>query len=197
MENISDIQLFGFLTIRSLVLIFHLIGIGIGFGGAIASDFVFTHSIRDWKIDQSEYKILKILSIMVWTGLSLLLVSGAVLVWLNPQFFLDSPKFWAKMTIVAILTVNGVIFHFKHIPTLGCCLGTDIRQHKLFLANSRALFVSGAISMVSWFSALVLGALRGVPYSYPFIMGIYLIVLGFAIAVALLLCRKLLPNPPK
>lgn len=197
MDNISDIQLFGFLTIRSLVLIFHLIGIGVGFGGAIASDFVFTSAIRDWKINATEYKILKILSRMVWIGISLLIASGLMLVWLNPELYLESPKFWAKMTVVAILFVNGVVFHVKHIPIIGRCLDTDLRTNRLFIKSSRTLFISGAISMVSWFSALVLGALRGVPYTYGFIIGIYLLVLGFAIAVAVMLARKLLPDMPE
>lgn len=195
MENLSDIQFFGFLTIRNLVLIFHLIGIGVGFGGAIASDFVFTAAIRDWKINRTEYRILKILSRMVWIGLSLLIASGIVLVLLNPELYLDSSKFWAKMTIVAVLTVNGIVFHFKHIPMIGKCLDADLKTHEVFINNSRALFVSGAISMVSWFSALVLGGLRATPFSYGFIMGIYLLVLGLAIGLSLLLCNKLLAKP--
>jgi len=39
------------------------------------------------------------------------------------------------------------------------------------------LILSGVVSAVSWFSALVLGTLRGLPYSYETIMAIYVTLL--------------------
>lgn len=197
MEAISEVQIFGFISIFQLLLVIHIIGLGFGFGGAIASDFMFIHALRDWKINQTEFGFLKLASRIVWTGVILLALSGIGMFLFSPSSFISSPKFMAKMTIVGILVINGFIFHYKHIPLIGKNTDKDLPSAKEFVSKSRALFISGAISMVSWFSALVLGALRSVPLSYISIMLIYGGVLAFAILVAMAVCSKVFPLNPK
>lgn len=194
MEALLQVQILGWLSIRQLLVVVHLIGLGFGFGGALASDFMFVHALRDWKIDKTEFGFLKLASRMVWIGVVVLFLSGLIMFLAAPAAYLASGKFMAKMTVVVILVINGFIFHYQHIPLLGNTSGQHLPTSREFIAKSRSLFVSGAISMVSWFTALVLGALRGVPYSYVTIMLIYLAVLAFAIVTALLLCRKLFPG---
>jgi hypothetical protein len=55
------------------------------------------------------------------------------------------------------------------------------------------LIVSGTVSLISWTSALVLGALGRVPYGYWQIMAAYLSVLGAGIIFALIFRKRLLP----
>lgn len=169
-----------FLNYHNISVIFHLLGVVIGMGGALASDLMFFSSIRDRKISGDEMRFLKLGSKMVWMGLAVIVISGTFLFFENTERYLNSAKFAAKMTIVAILIINGVFFHFLHLPRLN-------RYPDGYIGF---LFMSGAVSMVSWTSALVLGVLGRLTFTYFEIMGVYLIFLLAAIAFSLFLKNK-------
>ena len=112
-------------------------------------------------------------------GLGLLWISGFALIWIN---YLDKPeyitneKLWAKMAIVAILTINGIIVHYKILPFLKASLGkplfTGVSQaHMLFLT-----FI-GTVSFMSWVVPLVLGLAKELNYVTPMemIMAFYVV----------------------
>ena len=63
-----------------------------------------------------------------------------------------------------------------------------------FMHKQPLLLISGAVSVVSWSSAIVLGMTKHLPYAYGVITLVYIGVLGAAIIAALLLKNKLLPS---
>ena len=94
-----------------VIIFFHLIGVALGFGGAMVGDVLFFSSIADQKISKTEFKFIQLGSRMVWLGLAILVVSGICLVYLNFFELMQSSKFLAKVWIVGIIAANGVIFH--------------------------------------------------------------------------------------
>jgi|AntRauTorcE11897_2_1112592.scaffolds.fasta_scaffold00085_49 hypothetical protein len=187
MENFLTTEYFDLLTGRRLLVIFHLFGLAIGAGAAFASDFLFTHTLKDRVVNAHQLAVLKHVSTVVWIGLTVLVVSGGLIFLGDSERLLDSTKFLAKMTIIGVLMANGLLFHFKHMPLLETIVGQDIRE--LNGISLQGMFISGAVSGVSWASALILGALYGAPYGYLTIMGVYLLLVVVAISSALLLAH--------
>jgi len=171
--------------------ILHLLGVAIGAGSAYMSDVLFLWSTRDGKISTNESQFMYLAGRMVWAGLFLLVVSGIGLVMESPEYFLSSSKFLAKMTIVAVLTINGIVFHLYRMPYLKEHTGERLTS-AAFSKRGPLLLVSGAISFISWTSALILGALRGLPYSYGQIVSVYVGIVLVTVCVALFSKRLIL-----
>ncbi|MDP2650898.1 MAG: hypothetical protein Q8P04_02280 [bacterium] len=179
------------MELSNLYTIFHLLGVAFGVGGALASDSMFLKSLKDLKISKTEMGFLQIGSAMVWIGLIILIISGYLLFSLDPDRYLNSAKFLAKMTIVAIILLNGLFLHINLIPRLRRHIEGHLPSSDEFMRKRPLLFTSGAISLVSWLSALTLGALHKVPWSYVEIMGVYLLILLVAGLIANTLGRRL------
>ncbi|MEX1064278.1 MAG: hypothetical protein WD898_00850 [Candidatus Paceibacterota bacterium] len=184
--------MFDFIDYKTFWVIVHLFGVIIGAGGAFASDFMFFSSIKDKMISHTEMRFLRLGSKMVWIGLAIIVVSGVFLFMSDVPRYMASSKFLVKMTIVGVIIVNGIIFHFRHIPRLHRHVGQDYSLSKEFVKKSPYLLASGVISGVSWLSAFILGALHKVPYSYWQILSFYLVILCLGILVAVLSKNRLL-----
>jgi hypothetical protein len=159
------------MNLKSLVLIGHIIGVVLGAGGVTMSDVLFLSSIHDNYLDPSELKLLKKASKIVIAGLILLCLTGGA-------FFLlgDVPndRFWAKLTLVSIATMNGFVMHRKLFPLFTRCAHEKIPLlSTTFLAHLRLLVSTGIISACSWYGALILGAWKSLPLSYFEIMAWY------------------------
>src|SRR3989338_4218171 len=100
--------MFGFLELKTILLIVHIFGAIVGAGGAFTSDWIFLSSIKDSTINETEIRFIELGSRMVWIGLIILIISGLALFSLAPEQYLASGKFLAKMSIVGILTLNGL-----------------------------------------------------------------------------------------
>jgi uncharacterized membrane protein len=181
-----------FITVETIYLIAHVFGAILGAGGAFASDAIFFKTVKDGVIDTTELGFMKLMSKLVWAGVFILIASGILLFSTNPAGYLDSSKFLVKVTIVAVIVINGVIFHLIHLPHISKHVGLKINESPTFLKKSTFLMASGAVSMVSWISTVILGMLRKTPYSYLEILSLYLLMVIFAITVSLLTKKKIL-----
>ncbi len=183
-----------FIDYKTAITIVHLFGVVLGAGGAIASDFIFFSSIKDKKITSTELRFLRVGSRMVWIGVGLLVISGILIFFTDPINYLQSSKFLSKMAIVAVVIINGIFFHLSHLPHIHRYLGQHLPTSSEFMKKSNALLASGAISMVSWSVAVVLGALPSLPFSFTEIFTSYLVVITIASAVAILSKNRILGN---
>lgn len=161
------------IDIKTCYVLLHLLGVTLGAGGSFMSDVLFVTTTKDKILDTSEFTILKKGSTVTWIGLFLLIISGALLVSLDPQFYFASDKFILKMIIVGILSLNGIIFHFIHTPRLANLVGKHLGTSVEFKKYSKSMYYSGALSIVSWVSALILGGLRMIPVSVAVGLSIY------------------------
>ncbi len=172
----------------------HLFGVVLGMGAAFMSDFMFFASIRDERVTATELRFLRLGGKVVWLGLGLVILSGILLVFTDPARYFASDKFIAKMAVVAVLAVNGAAFHLFHIPRLHRHAGEHFPSSDEFVRHLPFLVASGAISLVSWTSAFVLGLLRNLPFPAWQIIVIYATLLVFASLTAILLRKKLVPH---
>lgn len=158
----------------NLVLFFHILGIVLGLGGATVSDIFFFKFARDRRISEKEVKKLHLFSKIIWVGLAVLILSGLGLYLSHGDDLLKSPKFLTKMSVVGVIIVNGILLNILISPKLT----------KIFslLRRRRLAFALGSISIVSWYSAFILGLLRSVPGTFWQLLSIYLILLAVAVA---------------
>jgi hypothetical protein len=177
-------------------LILHLLGIAVGAGAAFTSDFIFLACIQDKKVSKDEFNILESASKAVWLGFILIIFSGIGLFSLDASTLLDSSKFLAKMTIIFIILINGMIFSIKHLPEIKSRIGKPFfGRRKVSKGEYSFLFVGGVISLVSWVYAIILGVFSYLPFSYPIIMSSYLLALIIASLVAYSEAKKFKAKP--
>ena len=176
-------------SLHSIFLITHLFGVVLGAGGAFISDGIFFTSLKDKILSKDEFRILKTASNFIWGGLFLLVISGVGLFTQNVEALSSSEKFISKMTVVGIIILNGIIFHFVHLPFLKRHLDKRLASKTEPSSGRLTPFIlaSGVISVVSWTSAVILGALRSFSYSYTTFLSVYAIVIGLGILTTLVL----------
>ena len=145
---------------KILWTILHLFGVAVGAGGAYLGDALFFFSARNGVISVVELSFLKRTGQFVWVGVMLLAISGIGLFFLDTERYMASSKFISKMAIVGVIALNGALFHRVHFPVLKRLTGVKLVTSKEFRKKSVVIFISGAVSVISWTCALILGSLR-------------------------------------
>ena len=150
-------------------------------GGASTIDSIFLVASRRGRVTGELVEVVHAAAGLVAGAMVLLLASGGAffLVGVEP-----TPKFWAKMFIVAVACLNGLAAHRLVFPLIeaGAASGTG-RLH-LGARSARLAAASAAVSGVSWSGALVLGAWRGLALGVAPILAAYALVLGAAVIVS-------------
>lgn len=175
-----------FLSIKTLSTVLHVLAAVCAMGAAFSADVLFHFFAADRKLSRLEARTLSILSRVVWYGLLGITVTGAALFLSDPARYLMSVKFLVKMTIIAILVLNGILLdRYVRVHLLG---------EKFFTARREAFarkiaFVCGTVSAVSWVSILALGVIDGVNAPYASVLGLYGGILGTLIIASLIFER--------
>ncbi len=194
MDWIITFKLFGFIDVKTLLVIAHVFGVVVGGGAALVGDGVFLASARDGRLSKTELKFIRLTSAMVWTGLLLITITGLGIFALDVEKYSASAKFLAKMTIVGVLIANGILFHLSHIPRMLRHTGEFFTSSDEFMRKRSIMLASGAVSGSSWISAFILGSLHKVPYSYGVIMASYLVIVAVALVVSFASGSRLIPK---
>lgn len=125
---------------------------------------------------------------LVSVALVALWISGLALLYLRTGFDLSAftPKLWAKLGVVAVLTVNAVAIGAIALPLLRRNIGRGFADAAL--SDRVSMASSAALSGASWLSALALGAFAALKplAAEPFIAGAMLIYGGAVLCGALL-----------
>lgn len=99
---------------------------------------------------------------------------------------LQRPKLLTKLACVSLLTLNALVLRFYAMPRIS-------GMQPLAALEARLLAVTGAVSTASWLMAAFLGLARPLAdWPVEQALGLYGAVLGAAVAVALLVCPRLL-----
>ena len=155
-----------FSAYKPIFVIFHVLSVTVGMGSALVSDIFFNIFIKDKKIQTKESYILDMLSVVVWFSLAFIFISGLTIFLSDPLTYSTSTKFLVKMTIVVVIILNGYAFWRAIHPALSKLNFTDTNMHHKYVKLRKISFAMGAISLVSWLSAFVLGMLGHIPLSY-------------------------------
>ncbi len=140
---------------ESFLTIGHIVGTVLGVGGATFAEIFHVQANRDGVVDESEKSFLRTTYTVMRLGLIILVLSGfgylLLLRFSGETQYIYSPRLWAKMIITLIILVNAVLLHLHRIP----------------------LWLGSAVSLTSWYAALVIGAWR-MRASFAVIMGVYI-----------------------
>ncbi|MGY2048202.1 hypothetical protein [Methylobacterium sp. JK268] len=150
------------LRVMTLLTGLHLLGLCLGFGGAAMTDFWILRWMRWGGMPREIERMVRFFAKAVTVGLALLWLSGlgflAVYTIEAPEK-LANPKIWAKVTVVVVLTLNGLLIHALVLPKVL----RDVRRpilDGLAPGVAAAFLLSGAVSGASWMFAFALGILR-------------------------------------
>lgn len=176
---------------REFLLGLHILGMSLGLGGATITDILFFRFLKDFRVSEKENEVFRILSQVLWFGLFLAILSGAGLFVPDAERFLASPKFLAKMIVVAVIVINGAILNVLIAPRLvKICFGGQHNHEAGELHHLRHIaYALGAISIVSWYSAFILGFLSAIPLSFLSLIGVYVLLIGVGIFISQLIDR--------
>ena len=96
--------------LRTAIGFVHVAGLMIGGGCAITADLATIEAVREGPIGRSsQFHVLKRTHAIVVTGLVALVASGLLLFASDPDTFLHSKMFWAKMALMGTLVANGLV----------------------------------------------------------------------------------------
>ncbi|MEK7568000.1 MAG: hypothetical protein AAB513_03725 [Patescibacteria group bacterium] len=142
----------------TFLIILHIVGTALGVGGATFAEVNIIRALRDGVVSIEESELMRGTYMVLRFGLFLLVFSGfgfLLFYRLNGTTeMLYSPMLWAKLTIIGVLVLNVMLLHSRKI----------------------SLLLGSAISITSWYTALILGVLfRGVQYSYVSVLIVFII----------------------
>lgn len=165
---------------KHFFVIAHVLLVVLGMGSALVTDILAFRFGFDKRLTAFEVRTVRFLSQVVTVALAGIVITGFTVFLSNPEVYGQSVKFLTKMTVVGVLVVNGYLLHrfiFPHISQPRILTSPKARGLR------RLGFALGAISVVSWVSALALGILLHIPVSYDLAIAIY--TTGLIIAVGL------------
>ena len=165
------------MTFLTIVKMIHLVGLIMGFGGAVLTDFVALFGAILRPIDRLVVQISNVLSKIVFAGLFILWASGAILLYIrisNDRIVLTNEKIWAKVIIVFLLTINGFVVHRFALHRMAKRIGQRLFDAKTPNETAALCFVA-AVSSVSWIVPFVLGTASELNYkvTFGFVLGAY------------------------
>jgi len=160
--------IFHLMSVKTLLLMGHVLGLMTGFGVAIFLDLVLVRHLYARKITLQTCEIIELGSKLVGAGLALLWITGVgflILYGYESPDKLANPKIWAKVPVVVVLTLNGFALHRYILPQLKRNIGATLWQDNNMGQNVTGL-VLGAVSFTSWSFAFVLGMTREFNFTY-------------------------------
>lgn len=170
---------------KTLIVYAHLMAACIAVGVLLIQDLALAKT-RGGRLSELATKELTKAADIVFIALVVLWISGLSLVLVgyleNPQQYLMNEKLWAKFTVVAVLTLNGIALHYFSFPRVISSVGL-VGQSAI---DQVLVALTGALSSVSWLFACYLGIARPWNYTvdYSYVMFIYCGLLACAFVVA-------------
>lgn len=152
------------------IVFVHLIACCVAIGLVVTSDVAMVRQLlRGNASEKLDTTHLTELQRSVALALAALWISGVALVLLDMSdkglAYLANPKLQAKIAIVCLLTINGVVLHRSVLPLLQKARSVL----KLSFSQQMLALFAGSVSGVSWFYAAMLGVGRPLSWKYSFI----------------------------
>ena len=171
---------------REILIGVHVLAMAIGIGIATLTDILFFRFLKDFKISIFESDVLKILSEIIWFALAFILFTGLGLFFSDTATYLHSAKFLAKIVIVGVIIGNGAILNLYITPRFLMMFtdNKDLFESPRSTGLRRIAFALGAVSLVSWYSAFILGSMGSSRASFPVLLAGYGIILCGSLLVS-------------
>ena len=177
------------LQFHSMIVFLHVVALAIGLGGAVLADWIVLSQLTFRTVTPASAGRLVDLSRAVMVGLLLLWITGAALIAYQmqtaPQQLLTNQKVWAKIGIVAILTVNALLLHGIALPQVARRVGQPLFETSWRVLAPATFFA--AVSATSWIFAAYLGVARELNHAVTIgqVFEVFVPAIAFAWAVTL------------
>ena len=179
---------------KKISVIAHVLSVIVGMGTALVSDVLFSVYVKDKKINKTENITLQVLSRVIWISLGLITLSGLAIFLSDPLTYAYSTKFLVKTAIVFVIILNGYLFWKITHKSLKKINFTDTNSNHKHVRIRRLSFAFGAVSVVSWLAAFILGSIDTLPVTFSMAMGIYTTIIILAIIVSQIADRLITPK---
>lgn len=192
MYLIDTLRLDPVASIKTGLRIVHFIGLALGLGAATVLDLMILKFFLRGKVTSDQWNVFHFGSRIVNAGLILLWITGLGFLAYYSAFDpirLENEKVWAKMTIVLILTINGVFLHLAVLPKVKAQIGRSLLDG-MSTGQRSLFFASGALSATYWYVPLLLGAMPQLNFVVP--MTTILLAYALLLTLALLATQLML-----
>ena len=108
-------------SLKTAVVIVHVFALALSFGAVIFLDLFLLRYVLLRPVAPHAFDVASFGSRLVSVGLAVMWLSGLSFLLIytyGDPIKLENPKLWSKMSIVAVLTLNGMIIHRQILPLL-------------------------------------------------------------------------------
>lgn len=160
----------------------HVVGAVLGVGAATVNDVLFMRAIGTPEEGEAYRHYNATLSLVAWTGVALL-VASATYFWVQIPAIHDSEKILTKIGLTTLLVLNaGAMMSFLR-PYVMRMKPADWKDAGKLGWVKTVGVPFGVISAVSWYAALILGAVGRTGWGYEQILPYYAAALVGGIVV--------------
>lgn len=113
-------------------------------------------------LDGATLQLVRFGSRLVSAGLGVLWLSGAgflTIYSLTARDLFSNPKIWAKLSVVVLLTLNGIYLHRRVFSALEQCIGRPLMAERS-ARDAFAFIITATLSASGWAFAFVLGLVK-------------------------------------
>lgn len=169
-----------------IVLVLHILASCVAVGAVAVTDYLHLVGLKRHKIEKKVLFVYPFLSQVINIALGMIILTGILLVINRPELLYKS-LFQLKMAMVVVVTINGIILQRVIAPHMERLVAHDLPfSDKMLLQCS----LCGAISVVSWFSILILALTKTTGYTWNQFLPFYLIAIVVVFTVAQFFERK-------
>lgn len=183
-----------FVQIKPIVVIIHAFAGAIGIGATTVTDTLFFKFLSDRIVTAGEREVMDVLSKVLWTALIVLILTGVALFLSNPALYSVSSKFLVKMCIVGVIFLNGILLSTYLGPRLERLQFNTKESLGQHIGFKRIAFVSGVVSISSWYASFFLGLMRSIPLTFAQGILVYVVVVLVGAIISQLVLRKFSKN---
>ena len=171
----------------TITVLIHVLASVVAVGAVSVIDYLHLVGLRKTRLEKKLFSAYIPISKLVHYAFIVIILSGIILVISKPEL-LESPIFILKIALVLIVAVNGFILRKKVFPHLSLCVNRGTKYCSSDVLYSSV--IAGSVSVVTWYSILILALTKNTGYTYvQFLIG-YLVALGVVMLTAYLFEKK-------
>lgn len=166
---------------------FHIISSMIAVGAVTITDYFHLSGLKNRKLERKLFSIYPMLTRIIIYSIIIFTLSGILLVINNP-LIMEKSLFKLKMALVLIVILNGIFLNNKVSPDFQKCALNE----KKYCKRETLLYssISGAISIVTWYSILIIAFTKKYDYSVSQFLKFYTLALIVVFFMALYIQNK-------
>jgi uncharacterized membrane protein len=160
---------------KTVLIYIHLLSLAAAIGSMLIAEHLIFSRRREFSRDSYETvlfasRTVAIALLLLWlTGIGLVIVG-----YLGDPLYIENQKIWAKVSIVLLMSINGVYIHSSLLPRF-----TELAHGGQFIrtaAESARMRFAFAASLAGWLITAFYGAAKFLNHGYLFgeLYGLYL-----------------------